>query len=1252
MTESVVRNRRGSVGTDFTARGHQSAAAVRNGLARGAVLGKDKVHTVLATGDVPAEVWNALQSFDASEDISTTRAFVDPIIGWTALTTSSSTYVWNHAKRTTSASPTCYTFPYDKDSSRRSPASSALPPFTALVSHANTSTTGSEPGLLLVYSTSGTVVFWDRVGMGLMGGAAKSKGKGRVELGVELGKGEVVNGLERLERDTYLISTSHTRVIRLSLSQASGNPSILVKPFEISTRKVFIATSSTPFLFPSASASGSGSSSGHGIIGIAVGEAVSPSKGLVKGMTGDAVRDVWLLTREECQRWSLGVEVQKLHSHFPLRQILLNASAFNGSSTSSSVVVAMHDARNSGNQDVTESLQLLDVAALANARIAVLVSYGQTNSDSREMSFAVFVLREDAMVADNLVVENVVHLEYREKAGTRLEDAARPALVAPKHGRVVFVKFPRAIVICSLAEGLPYQQVALLRDDPSNAFVGAGSVLDADPTHHHTAHHGSSAEETAQFWTMVPQSGMICLEASVDELIEVGQSVDLFSGDAQLRTRLEQAVFFSDPRNPLTFDLQPGYSGSIETVALQVSESIVSSTYSDQSHLGDMAQEFEKRLHWLREIIRFIRNNHVLDSISLNARQRLAVDYKVVSSGAGLWTFLNVRGRLSMLGSGNYLSFLGDAILDWAEEHTQVTEHEDVIRAFFKHHLTALPDVLNRVRQVLQSRYESESTVAVLSEWQLAVNEAYLIAFEAALVDGMADTIETYGLDPMKAVSTRLWLTEEDVVDDLKYAYHQSVHLLQTRTGHFGSAIDDVLAAPDDETREQQQKQQVLKDQISRMVYPLCYALEARARYAAHEMEQQPDQRGAIQYREQYENDMKQAIVALTSINVELAYHIAEHHLHYAALVYLTTNETFGSVDRLEQYMRGHIGSGHDERTIAHQAGRFAQQLYMMYYNQERYYELLDQRPEYYHLLSDFFRRQDAPKLAWIHHVNMERLDKAGEALVKAAMTETRLQGQQIMLSISKLSLIADSKKNGNNEESRAQTLDYIEDRLELGTQIERVVQMIVDVARPVSSLHRNADKEVQRYMAAKCQNLGDYPHHIELYRKIAKDAVSGLVITHEDLADLLTLKDNADDEIQDYVQAVQICRVIPKSDATSKNRQTACLRSLWRRIWLHDDWVAIADTSRQTDEEIHARRAGTAAYQLIQAVQSGDLPSDFMLTPQVAATMPSETELEARFGPTVDIGGLLEEQIAEAERLQNLIQQNVFTDFINSLEA
>jgi predicted DNA-binding ArsR family transcriptional regulator len=50
-----------------------------------------------------------------------------------------------------------------------------------------------------------------------------------------------------------------------------------------------------------------------------------------------------------------------------------------------------------------------------------------------------------------------------------------------------------------------------------------------------------------------------------------------------------------------------------------------------------------------------------------------------------------------------------------------------------------------------------------------------------------------------------------------------------------------------------------------------------------------------------------------------------------------------------------------------------------------------------------------------------------------------------------------------------------------------------------------------------------------QLFEKIARDAVSGLAITHEDLADLLSLKDNADDEIEDYVEAIQVCRVIPR---------------------------------------------------------------------------------------------------------------------------
>lgn len=44
-----------------------------------------------------------------------------------------------------------------------------------------------------------------------------------------------------------------------------------------------------------------------------------------------------------------------------------------------------------------------------------------------------------------------------------------------------------------------------------------------------------------------------------------------------------------------------------------------------------------------------------------------------------------------MLGSGNYLSFLGDAIVEYASSHAAGAQHEDVIRSFFKHHVRSKP---------------------------------------------------------------------------------------------------------------------------------------------------------------------------------------------------------------------------------------------------------------------------------------------------------------------------------------------------------------------------------------------------------------------------------------------------------------------------------------------------------------------------------------------------------------------------------
>jgi hypothetical protein len=72
-----------------------------------------------------------------------------------------------------------------------------------------------------------------------------------------------------------------------------------------------------------------------------------------------------------------------------------------------------------------------------------------------------------------------------------------------------------------ISPGLPYQQVALLRPDTANAFIGTGAVLDVDPAHRHTA--DNAPEELSQFYAFLPQSGIVCLEASVDALLKIGQ---------------------------------------------------------------------------------------------------------------------------------------------------------------------------------------------------------------------------------------------------------------------------------------------------------------------------------------------------------------------------------------------------------------------------------------------------------------------------------------------------------------------------------------------------------------------------------------------------------------------------------------------------------------------------------------------------------------------------------------------------------
>lgn len=71
---SFMYERHGSVGlgSDYGAR----PQVPKHGLRRGTVLAKDQVYKVTATGDVPVDVWNLMQSFGAFCDLSYDRTLM------------------------------------------------------------------------------------------------------------------------------------------------------------------------------------------------------------------------------------------------------------------------------------------------------------------------------------------------------------------------------------------------------------------------------------------------------------------------------------------------------------------------------------------------------------------------------------------------------------------------------------------------------------------------------------------------------------------------------------------------------------------------------------------------------------------------------------------------------------------------------------------------------------------------------------------------------------------------------------------------------------------------------------------------------------------------------------------------------------------------------------------------------------------------------------------------------------------------
>jgi len=228
----------------------------------------------------------------------------------------------------------------------------------------------------------------------------------------------------------------------------------------------------------------------------------------------------------------------------------------------------------------------------------------------------------------------------------------------------------------------------------------------------------------------------------------------------------------------------------------------------------------------------------------------------------------------------------------------------------------------------------------------------------------------------------------------------------------------------------------------------------------------------------------------------------------------------------------------------------------------------------YQSMLSRFLKMSKIPRLAWIQDVATKRYEDASVALLTEAARETQLAEQKLMLSIGKLAKVAALTRSQLDQSEAAQrALEAIDDRLDVVTSHDRLVEMCRgvldarDLAKPV---------EVQARRCAERLCAGNAEAPKQLTTSLFEALLMGRALSTEDLADLLSVKDNeANEQAHDFAHALEL---LSRDRSTPQARMALAARTVWRRVYMRDDWAALRQSAASASDDALATSLRSSA--------------------------------------------------------------------------
>ncbi|KDQ60778.1 hypothetical protein JAAARDRAFT_190924 [Jaapia argillacea MUCL 33604] len=802
-------------------------------------------------------------------------------------------------------------------------------------------------------------------------------------------------------------------------------------------------------------------------------------------------------------------------------------------------------------------LELLDLAVEKSGALVVLVSYAGIEDDSA-MDIEMHPRRIYAIVrlsnySGIFKVDQVHGVPYQSTSSSGAPMHPRMKLISG--GTLVGIQFGDAVTLTS--RDTNYQDRLELKS-ATDRTLGVGIT---------------EAENEVLVMTAATM-----MKVTVD--LDAVSEFDPENGGANIiKSIMTQAILYgSYPENPLHFSFPPDVDeDSLMSGAEQLSQAILESDADVVRPNVDLGAQMTGRKERLSFLIKFINENAVLSKVSQRSRQRLVMDAEKLYAAHQLWLRHN-----EFLSTGQSHSILNEAVYTYMNEVDE-GHHEDFMRAFFRLKVADLGRLMSHVMNITRrSSYEMNRR---LSDALPEANRVVLTVLRSAM-DYRQYNLSVYGVElPLY----KPWTSKPKMVDVVLELFEATTKMIESPTPEMNS--DANLTEP--------------KGHLCDLASVLFACMRERLDWLGCSVA--TAEPGTERERQELDDKFRQLRPEILDTlrrngHAEHAFKLAEQYRDFRTLASLCHK---GRVYPPEENPNSLRIQSYIERFKE----EFTTELYRWYIEHGELRTMFAQEDSYGAYMNAFFEKYPNRDIAWIHDLGKGRFGLASQLLLSEAKSAPWLETKQLMFSIGKLAHLAQLHENEASIDEAV--LDSFHDGLDFVSVHQALLLEFRAALTSSSRSKQSLDAQVETMAKAHASNLHDRRALLKVFKQLVRRLLQGRSLSIEDSADVLSLKDNKKG-VADYATALHL---LSRDDQLPEARKMGGFRSVWRRIYLHDDWNRIRQTAGVTDAELNEKLRATALYAALETTLSKRRqPKGYILQPHECLEIPTMSEIVSRW--------------------------------------